>query len=81
MCPRAVGLDSGRCLRTKLDVRSGQIANRPALMASIQVEDTGLKATLCRYLASFGRIDCVYVLYARRVGVSSCSRMEALAPR
>ena len=81
MCPRAVGLDFGRCLRTRSDVRSGQVANRPASMALIQVEGTGLKTVLCRYFASFGRIDLVYVLYARRLGSGSFWQMEALAPR
>ena len=47
MCPRAVGLDFGRCLRTRSDVRLGQVANRPASIASIHVEDTCLKAALC----------------------------------
>ena len=81
MCPRTVGLDFGRCLRTRLDVRPGPVGNRPVSIAFIQVEGTGLKAALCRYFACFGRVDCVYGLYASSVGSGSCWRMEALAPR
>ena len=81
MCPRAVGLNFGRCLRTRPDVRTDQVANRPASMASIQSECTGLKSTFCRYFASFRIVDCVYALYASSMGSGSCWRMEVLAAR
>ena len=72
MCPRAGGLYFGSFLRTSSDVRPGHVANRPAPLASIQVEGTGLKAALCRYFTSFGRVACVYALYASSVGSGSC---------
>ena len=80
MCPRAVGLDFGRYLRTRLDVRPGQVANRPTLIASIHVEGTGLKAALCRYLTSFGSVAYVYVLYTSSMGSGSYWQVAALAP-
>ena len=48
-CPFAVASYLGRCLRTRLDFRPGQVAKYPALMALVQVCTTGLNAHRCRY--------------------------------
>ena len=39
----------GRCLRTKSEVRPGQVAKNPESMAFVQVLTTGLKAARCSY--------------------------------
>ncbi len=41
--PLAVARDLGRCLRTKSEVRPGHVEKKPALMACVQVQVTGLK--------------------------------------
>ena len=44
MCPFAVAIDLGRCLRTRSEVRPGQVAKKPLSMAAIHVDGTGLNA-------------------------------------
>ena len=44
MWPFAVAIDFGRCLRTRLDVRPGQVAKNPAPISLIDADGTGLKA-------------------------------------
>ena len=36
-CPFAVAIDLGRCLRTSLEIRPGQVAKYPASMDLVQV--------------------------------------------
>ena len=48
--PFVVASDLRRCFLTRSAVRPGQVVKKPALMAAIQVEGTGLKAALCRYV-------------------------------
>ena len=47
--PFVVARDLGRCLRTSLTVRPGQVAKYPARIACVQVDTTGQPAQRWRY--------------------------------
>lgn len=64
ICPFAVAIDLGRCLRTRSEVRPGQVVKNPASMATIQVEGTGLKAAWWRYTTKSRSVFWVYALLA-----------------
>jgi hypothetical protein len=59
-----VAIDFGRCLRNKLEVRSGQVAKWPASMAFIQVDGTGLQQAWWRYLTMSFWLRCSCTLLA-----------------
>ena len=54
--PLAVSMDAGRCLRTNLEVRPGQVAKYPASMDLQQVSTTGLKQALWRNWTRAGSV-------------------------
>ena len=51
-----VEFNFGRCFLTRYIVRPGQVVENPAFFASIQVDVTGLKAALCKYV-TISRFD------------------------
>ena len=52
MCPCAVMMDLGKCLRTRAEVRPGQVVKKPVSIAWIHVEGTGENAALWRNMTS-----------------------------
>ena len=42
-CPFAVARILGKCLRTRAEVRHGHVVKKPAVIAVVQVDTTGLK--------------------------------------
>ena len=58
----AVSMDAGRCVRTNLEVRPGQVVKYPAYMALHQVSTTGLKQALCRNCTRAGSVLMWYSL-------------------
>ena len=51
MCLYAVSSDSGKCFRTALIVKCGQVAKTPALIAFSHAVFIGKAAQACKYLA------------------------------
>ena len=64
-CPFAVASNLARCLRTRSEVRPGQVAKYLALMDLVQVCTTGLKAHRCRYWTSSALVFIAYTLQAK----------------
>jgi hypothetical protein len=48
--PFSVARDLGRCLRTRAEVKPGQVVKKPASMAAVQVLVAGLKHARYRYV-------------------------------
>ena len=53
MLPCAVMMDLGKCLRTRSEVRPGQLVKKPAPITLIHVEGKGENAALCRNMISY----------------------------
>ena len=48
-CPFAVAMILGKCFRTRADVRPGHMVNKPAVIAVLHDDTTGLNDALWRY--------------------------------
>ena len=63
--PLAVSINLGSCLRTRLDVRPGQVVKKPAYMALQQVSIMGLKQARRRNCTRAGSVFMWYTLFAK----------------
>ena len=63
--PFEVSSNLRKCLRASSDVRPGQVAKYPVLVALVQVCTTGLKAHRCRYWTSSALVFILYALQAK----------------
>ena len=62
-CPFVVARLLGKCLRTRAEVRLGHVVKKPAVMAVVQVNTTGLKADLWRYCIMSDLVERVWKLF------------------
>ena len=58
-------MDLGRCLRTRLDVRTVPVVKKPASKALQQVSTTGLKQALYRNCTRVGSVFMWYTLFVK----------------
>ena len=63
MCPFAVARLLGKCLRTRAEVRPGHVVKKPALMAAVQVDTTGLKDDRWRYWTMYDLVERVWTFF------------------
>ena len=62
-CPFAVAMLLGKIFRTKADVRPGHVVKKPAVIAVVHDDTTGMKAALCRYCMMSDLVDRVWTLF------------------
>ena len=53
----------GKYFRTSVELRPSHVVNKPAVIAVVQVETTGLKAAKWRYLIMSDLVDRVWTLF------------------
>ena len=53
----------GKYLRTRAEVRPGHVVKKPAVMAVVQVDTTGLKADRRRYCIMSDLVERVWTLF------------------
>ena len=53
----------GKCLRTRAEVIPGHVVKKPAVMAVVQVDTTGLKAAQLRYCIISDLVERVWTLF------------------
>ena len=54
---------SGRCLRTRADVRHGYVVKKPEVMAAVKVDTAGPKATRWRYWTMSDLVERVWLSF------------------
>ena len=59
-CPFAVAMLFGKCFRTRADVRPGHVVKKPAVIAVVHDDNTGLKAALWRYYMMSDLVERVW---------------------
>ena len=53
----------GKCFQTKAEVRPGHVVKKPAVIAVVHVETTGLKADWWRYCIRSDLVERVWTLF------------------
>ena len=61
--PFAVAMLLGKCFRTRVDVRPGHVAKKPAVIAVVHDDTTGMKAALWRYCMMSDLVERVWKLF------------------
>ena len=53
----------GKCLRTRAEVRLGHVVKKPAVMAVVQVNTTGMNADQWRYCIIYDLVERVWISF------------------
>ena len=56
----------GKYLRTRAELRPDLVVKKPAVMAVVQVDTTGMKADRCRYCIMSELVEMVWTLFEHR---------------
>ena len=71
-CPFAVAMILGKCFRTRADVRLGHVVKKPAVIAVVHDDTTGMKAALWRYCMISELLDRVWTFFEHRYCCGRC---------
>ena len=61
-CPFAVAMLLSKCFRTRAEVRPGHVVKKPAVIAVVHVDTTGMKAARWRYCIISDLVERVWTL-------------------
>ena len=62
----------GKCLWIRVEVRPGHVVKKPAVMAEVQVDTTGLKADQWRYCIMSDLVERVWTLFEQEECCGRC---------
>ena len=65
-CPLAVARLLGKCFRTSAELRHGHVVKKPAVIAVVHVDTTGLKDARWRYCIMSDLVERVWKCFEHR---------------
>ena len=62
-CPFAVAMLLGKCFGTRAELRPGHVVKKPAVIAVVHDDTTGLKASLCSYCMMYDLVERLWTFF------------------